>query len=395
MHHGRHSELFPGRTDLQCRSRWKRVLNPELIKGTWTKEEDDLIIQLVEKHGCKWSVIAKSLPGRIGKQCQDRWLNYLNPAINKDAWTREEEEVLVCAHQIYGSKWAEIAKYLPGRTGIFIKSHLKSSVKKRLDSFSESGFIEQPLGAVALDLNSDIQSVECPKGEPLKRYADDFISHDWKLNAGSFNTSNVGLGHQNISPKEQFLDVQSTFTGDSKCLRAGNIHTLPEDSKHLHKVVEPITEDSKCTTPGETNYEPLKSLQQNLSKSGDLALRDVNKKFKGTSISSLQTCKPSDSDGTADITIILTTPQHFDDGNCGSLLHSPLQLMDGDVCLSSEKLSKSKNHIQPTPSPIHCSTTLDLSLSLSCIPSSPEPIVRSAAKSFKRTPVLRKQGHEF
>ncbi|XP_008808105.1 transcription factor MYB3R-5-like [Phoenix dactylifera] len=274
------AELFPGRTDLQCRSRWKRVLNPELIKGTWTKEEDDLIIQLVEKHGCKWSVIAKSLPGRIGKQCQDRWLNYLNPAINKDAWTREEEEVLVCAHQIYGSKWAEIAKYLPGRTGIFIKSHLKSSVKKRLDSFSESGFIEQPLGAVALDLNSDIQSVECPKGEPLKRYADDFISHDWKLNAGSFNTSNVGLGHQNISPKEQFLDVQSTFTGDSKCLRAGNIHTLPEDSKHLHKVVEPITEDSKCTTPGETNYEPLKSLQQNLSKSGDLALRDVNKNLK-------------------------------------------------------------------------------------------------------------------
>ncbi|KAG1355117.1 putative chromosome transmission fidelity protein 8 [Cocos nucifera] len=63
------TELFPDRTDVQCLHRWQKVLNPELVKGTWTKEEDDLIIQLVEKHGCKkWSVIAKSLPGRIGKQ---------------------------------------------------------------------------------------------------------------------------------------------------------------------------------------------------------------------------------------------------------------------------------------------------------------------------------------
>ena len=36
-------------------------------------QEDDHIIELVEKYGCKkWSVIAKYLPGRIGKQCRER-----------------------------------------------------------------------------------------------------------------------------------------------------------------------------------------------------------------------------------------------------------------------------------------------------------------------------------
>lgn len=44
-----------------------------------------------------------------------RWHNHLNPAINRDAWTQEEEIALIRAHQIYGNKWAELTKFLPGR----------------------------------------------------------------------------------------------------------------------------------------------------------------------------------------------------------------------------------------------------------------------------------------
>jgi len=36
------SEKLPGRTDVQCRARWKNHLQPDLVKGPWTKEEDDL-----------------------------------------------------------------------------------------------------------------------------------------------------------------------------------------------------------------------------------------------------------------------------------------------------------------------------------------------------------------
>ncbi|KAI8546805.1 hypothetical protein RHMOL_Rhmol07G0148000 [Rhododendron molle] len=67
------AEFFPDRSEVQYLHRWQKVLNPELVKGPSTQEEDDTIIELVLKYGpTKWSVIAKSLPGRIGKQCRER-----------------------------------------------------------------------------------------------------------------------------------------------------------------------------------------------------------------------------------------------------------------------------------------------------------------------------------
>ncbi|KAL6853644.1 hypothetical protein ACP4OV_019673 [Aristida adscensionis] len=139
------AEYFPDRTEVQCLHRWQKVLNPELIKGPWTQEEDDKIIDLVKKYGpTKWSVIARSLPGRIGKQCRERWHNHLNPEIRKDAWTPEEERALVNAHRIYGNKWAEIAKVLPGRTDNSIKNHWNSSLRKKLDAYGTNNVLAAP-----------------------------------------------------------------------------------------------------------------------------------------------------------------------------------------------------------------------------------------------------------
>ncbi|CAJ2674680.1 unnamed protein product [Trifolium pratense] len=138
------AECFKDRTDVQCLHRWQKVLNPELVKGPWSKEEDEVMIELVNKYGPKkWSTIAQHLPGRIGKQCRERWHNHLNPAINKEAWTQEEELALIHAHQIYGNKWAELTKFLPGRTDNAIKNHWNSSVKKKLDSYLASGLLTQ------------------------------------------------------------------------------------------------------------------------------------------------------------------------------------------------------------------------------------------------------------
>lgn len=101
-------------------------------KGTWTPEEDRKLAAYVTRYGCwNWRQLPKFAGlARCGKSCRLRWMNYLRPNIKRGNYTKEEDEIILKLHEQLGNKWSIIAEHLPGRTDNEIKNHWHTSLKK-------------------------------------------------------------------------------------------------------------------------------------------------------------------------------------------------------------------------------------------------------------------------
>jgi len=95
-----------------------------IVKRTWTEAEDNLLLQLISEYGAenKWTDIAKKIDGRVGKQCRERYHNHLRAEIKKGSWTKEEDDLILDLQKQYGNQWAKIAKFLPGRSDNSVKN---------------------------------------------------------------------------------------------------------------------------------------------------------------------------------------------------------------------------------------------------------------------------------
>lgn len=84
--------------------------SPGLVKGQWSREEDDILTALVNEGHKNWGSLAARIPGRTSKQCRERWCHHLDPRIVKGEWTEEEDRTIVSMHDKMGNKWATIAQ---------------------------------------------------------------------------------------------------------------------------------------------------------------------------------------------------------------------------------------------------------------------------------------------
>nr|UDM67000.1 MYB17 [Phalaenopsis aphrodite subsp. formosana] len=105
-----------------------------LKKGPWTPEEDQKLIDYIQKHGHgTWRTLPKNAGlARCGKSCRLRWTNYLRPDIKRGRFSFEEEETIIQLHSILGNTWSAIAARLPGRTDNEIKNYWNTHIRKRL-----------------------------------------------------------------------------------------------------------------------------------------------------------------------------------------------------------------------------------------------------------------------
>ncbi|KAJ0575896.1 putative transcription factor MYB-HB-like family [Helianthus annuus] len=115
------SELNTNRTSFQCLSRFQRSLNASIIKNEWTPSEDEELRKAVAEYGeTNWQLVASTLEGRTGTQCSNRWKKSLNPQRERvGKWDPYEDKCLKVVVSLFGAKnWNKIAKFVPGRTQV-------------------------------------------------------------------------------------------------------------------------------------------------------------------------------------------------------------------------------------------------------------------------------------
>lgn len=130
VYYSKHAKKANSSSKVVAKDLYSKTKN-KVIKGPWSTEEDNNLKDWVEKNGpSNWTYCSEYIIGRTGKQCRDRWINSLCPNLKKGVWEPEEDYIIFKQYSLQGSKWAHIAKMLPGRTENSIKNRFYSTLRR-------------------------------------------------------------------------------------------------------------------------------------------------------------------------------------------------------------------------------------------------------------------------
>ncbi|KFV10252.1 snRNA-activating protein complex subunit 4, partial [Pterocles gutturalis] len=241
-----------GRDSAQLIYRWTKSVDPSLRKGPWTPEEDAMLLAAVKKYGeCDWYKIRTEVPGRSDAQCRDRYLKALHCDVKKGKWSLEEEEQLIELVQKHGlGHWSKIASELPHRTGsqclskwkLMIGSKKKKSrPTKRRHVEESSSSSESSSEDTELDLADSSEEETTSEEEATSKEKCAFPSIDlWiptrtdtqESNKGRYQTPSL------FSPASADTKTSSSEVPSAAC--DGDKHRTADKSSHLNTLLRGI-----------------------------------------------------------------------------------------------------------------------------------------------------------
>ncbi|XP_061354044.1 transcription factor MYB61 [Gastrolobium bilobum] len=191
----------------------------KLRKGLWSPEEDEKLLRHITKygHGC-WSSVPKQAGlQRCGKSCRLRWINYLRPDLKRGTFSQEEENLIVELHAALGNRWSQIAAQLPGRTDNEIKNLWNSCLKKKLRQKGIDPVTHKPLSQV----ESGEDNAKSQKKAPG-------VSSELNLLKSESSKSDAASSEQrtsSISPKAYAPEMEGSYSPKIYSKSDGNLIT--------------------------------------------------------------------------------------------------------------------------------------------------------------------------
>ncbi|OIV98972.1 hypothetical protein TanjilG_29375 [Lupinus angustifolius] len=218
----------------------KDNIKSKLRKGLWSPEEDEKLIRhmLTNGQGC-WSDIARNAGLlRCGKSCRLRWINYLRPDLKRGAFSPQEEDLIIQLHSLLGNRWSKIAAHLSRRTDNEIKNFWNSTLKKKMkmntsttspNNSNESYEPNDILGGIMPINEHDLitMCMDCSTSTSSSSMqsmvsADQFDPFSMLIKNNHYDMTNVSAGFHEIAPCMNQVGMVERHHGNYGILEPNN-----------------------------------------------------------------------------------------------------------------------------------------------------------------------------
>ncbi|XP_024527822.1 transcription repressor MYB5 [Selaginella moellendorffii] len=162
----------------------------QLRRGPWTSEEDALLLRHMKLYGDRgnWRKVPKAAGLlRCGKSCRLRWLNYLRPDLKRGSFSEDEDALIIKLHSLLGNRWSIIAGRIPGRSDNEIKNYWNFHLGKKLLKLGINPKTHKPLA------NS-------PMAEPTSKSRSSKFCHSLSFSSISSALTDDGSANEFKSP---------------------------------------------------------------------------------------------------------------------------------------------------------------------------------------------------
>ncbi|KAK6936529.1 SANT/Myb domain [Dillenia turbinata] len=212
-----------------------------LKKGPWTPEEDRKLINYIQKHGHgSWRALPRHAGlNRCGKSCRLRWINYLRPDIKRGKFSDEEEQIIINLHSVLGNKWSAIATHLPGRTDNEIKNFWNTHLRKKLLQMGIDPVTHRPRND-HLNLLATLQQLLA---------AANLVSTNWDQELAKIQLLNYLMPFNSPTPINlpPTMEASMNFLGLPSLIRDNHHHHQLPDQLHLN--YSPLEGLVNCSDP--------------------------------------------------------------------------------------------------------------------------------------------------